>query len=180
MYTFSNRLKIGAIILTVLGALMVGYGFMDSHKSLDDVKTMLAEEASHGHHGGGHAEEATHEAMSKDSHGETEAHGDAHAEDAHHGDKHAKHVQHQIANRPWAAIYVAAFFFFMIALGTLAFYAIQRAAQAGWSPVLFRVMEGITYYVLPGGIAVLLIAFFAGDHIFIWMNLSCVNSFISS
>ena len=37
----------------------------------------------------------------------------------------------------------------MLALGTLAFYAIQRAAQAGWSPVLFRVMEGITAYSSP-------------------------------
>ncbi len=174
MYTFSNRLKIGAIILTVLGALMVGYGFMDSHKSLDNVKTMLAEEASHGHHGGGHAEETTHEAMSKDSHGETEGHGDAHAEDAHHGDKHAEHVMHQIHNRPWAAIYVAAFFFFMIALGVLAFYAIQYAAQAGWSPLLLRVMEGITAYVLPGALIVLAIAIASGTighyNIFVWMD----------
>ena len=59
----------------------------------------------------------------------------AHHEDAH--SKHVEHVQHQIANRPWAALYVAAFFFMMIALGVLAFYAIQFAAQAGWSPLLF-------------------------------------------
>jgi len=35
-----------------------------------------------------------------------------------------------------------------LSLGTLAFYAIQRASQAGWSPLLFRVMEGITAYLL--------------------------------
>jgi hypothetical protein len=58
----------------------------------------------------------------------------------------------------------------MIALGVLAFYAIQQAAQAGWSPVLFRVMEGITTYVLPGGVIVLLIAFFADSHLFIWLT----------
>ena len=61
----------------------------------------------------------------------------------------------------------------MIALGTLAFYAIQRAAQAGWSPVLYRVMEGITAYLLPGGIIVIAILAMSGfhmNHLFIWMD----------
>jgi hypothetical protein len=58
----------------------------------------------------------------------------------------------------------------MIALGVLAFYAIQYAAQAGWSPVLFRVMEAITAYVLPGALIVLAIALFAGKHLFVWMD----------
>ena len=113
MYTFSNKLKTFSFILMILGALGVGYGFMTSHKSLDEVKTMLAEEASG--HGGGHAEEATHAVV--DTHAEVAheetAHGEeTHAEDAHHGDAHAEHVQHQLANRPWSALYVAAFFFY--------------------------------------------------------------------
>lgn len=178
MYTFSKKLKTFSIILMVLGAVGVGIGFMTSHKSLDEVKTMLAEEASH--HGGGHAEEATPAvAGTHDEHGE-EAHGEtAHAEDAHHGDAHAEHVQHQIANRPWSALYVAAFFFMMIALGVLAFYAIQIASQAGWSPVLFRVMEGMTAYLLPGALIVLAIAvgshFLGHDSIFMWMNPDVIN-----
>jgi len=173
MYTISNKLKTFSIALIILGLLGVGYGFMTSHKSFEDVETMLAQESSHG---GGHAEEATHETTSQDvvasedhaqeSHGE-ESHVDAHKE-------HVEHVQHQIANRPWSALYVAAFFFFMIALGVLAFYAIQFASQAGWSPVLFRVMEGITAYVLPGGLIVLAIAIASGTighyNIFIWMD----------
>ena len=64
-------------------------------------------------------------------------------------------------------------FFFMISLGVLAFYAIQRASQTGWSPVLFRVMEGITAYMLPGGIIVLVILFLSSlhlNHLFIWMD----------
>jgi hypothetical protein len=92
-----------------------------------------------------------------------------------HDDKHAEHVQEQLAKRPWSALYVAAFFFMMISLGVLAFYAIQFAAQAGWSPLLFRVMEGITAYLLPGAIIVVAIALgshYIGHHneIFIWMN----------
>ncbi len=176
-YTFSKKLKTFSIVLMVLGILGVGYGFMTSHKSLDEVKTILAEEASLGH-GGGHAEEATHEVSVSEDHSEDAAieeeavHAEADAEN--HGDEHAEHVQHQIANRPWAALYVAAFFFMMIALGVLAFYGIQWAAQAGWSPVLFRVMEGITYYVLPGALIVLGIAVASGTighyNLFVWMD----------
>ena len=165
MYTISNRLKIVSLILIIVGAGLWTTSYISSHVSVEDVKTMLAEEASSA---GGHgAEVTTHEPAATDSHGEEEAsHDSAEAND----DEHAEHVMHQIHNRPYSALYVAAFFFFMIALGVLAFYGIQRAAQAGWSPVLFRVMEGITYYVLPGGLIVLAIALWAGDHIFIWMD----------
>ena len=170
MYTFSNKLKTFSFILIILGVLGVGYGFMTSHKSLEEVKTMIAEESAH--HGGGHAEESAHTA--------TNVHGEeAHAEKSHkaevgHDEAHALHVQHQIANRPWSALYVAAFFFMMIGLGILAFYAIQIASQAGWSPVLFRVMEAMTAYLLPGALIVLAIAVASGTighyNLFIWMD----------
>ncbi|WP_460220049.1 quinol:cytochrome C oxidoreductase [Psychroserpens sp. MEBiC05023] len=168
MYTFSSKLRLVAIALMIIGALGVTYGFMTSHKSLDEVKEMIAHEEA-GHHGGGHAAAANTHAVATDDHGNS--HGDeAHSDAGHHGDEHAEHVMHQIHNRPYAALYVAAFFFFMIALGALAFYAIQFAAQAGWSPVLFRVMEGITKYVLPGGLIVLAIAFVADSHLFVWLK----------
>lgn len=170
MYTFSNKLKIGAIVLILLGIVGWGYSYMNAHNTtVEDVKVMLAEEASE--HGGDHSAEAeTHNAASNQgeetSHGEEGTHDDAEA----HGDEHAEHVMHQIHNRPYSALYIAAFFFMMIALGALAFYAVQFASQAGWSPVLFRVMEAITYYLLPGALIVLGIAFWAGDHLFIWMD----------
>ena len=65
----------------------------------------------------------------------------------------------------------------MIALGVLAFYAIQRAAQAGWSPLLFRVMEGITAYLVPGGIIVfviLVLSVLHMNHMFVWMDADTV------
>lgn len=168
MYTFSNKLKTFSIVLMVLGLLGVGYGFMTSHKSLDEVKTMLVEEASA--HGDGHAVEASHDVSASAEHDE---------EAANHDDAHAEHVKHQIENRPWSALYVAAFFFMMIALGVLAFYGIQFASQAGWSPVLFRVMEGITAYLLPGALIVLGIAVASGTighyNLFIWMDPELVN-----
>jgi hypothetical protein len=183
MYTISNRLRLTAIVLMLVGALGVGYGFISSNKTLEEVKTMLAEGDAHGGHAqASHAEE-THkmeteahvvveDAEHSDNAHATKAHGAT--EEVHHGDAHAEHVMHAMHNRPWSAFYIAAFFFFMISLGVLAFYAIQYASQAGWSPLLLRVMEGITAYVLPGGLIVLLIAalsnFIGHYNIFVWMD----------
>ena len=94
---------------------------------------------------------------------------DHHAEHA----EHVEHVFHQLANKPWAALYVACIFFMLISLGALAFYAIQQVAQAGWSPILFRVMQGVTSYLLPGSIIFFIILLLSGfhlNHLFIWMD----------
>ena len=172
MYTFSNKLKTFSFILMILGVLGVGYSFMTSHKSLEEVKTMLIEETSE--HGGSHANETAHEATTQDGHVNKNTHEETVTEETNHDDAHAEHVKHQLENRPWSALYVAALFFMMIALGVLAFYAIQFASQAGWSPVLFRVMEGITAYLLPGAIIVLAIAVASGTighyNLFVWMD----------
>ena len=164
MYTLSNRFKIFSLSLIILGSLGWFYSYSASHLTLEEVKILLAEESHHGSHSDDthnmdHQNEKHH---NEESHHGDEAHG--------HEDEHAEHVLHQIHNRPYAALYVAAFFFMMISLGVLAFYAIQYASQAGWSPVLFRVMESITYYLLPGAIIVLLIAIVGDKHIFIWMD----------
>jgi len=160
MYTFSNRLKIGSIILMALGLLGLGVGFVSAPSTVEEAKAMVA--AQDDGHGGGHGEEASHVAAS---------------DEAHHDDAHDEHVLHQLQNRPWSALYVAAFFFFMIALGVLAFYAVQRASQAGWSPLLFRVMEGITAYLVPGGIIVfviLVLSVLHMNHMFPWMDADVV------
>lgn len=157
----------------IVGALGLGYGFITAPGSVEEVKEMLA----HDDHGGGHGEAAATASHDVDaSHGEQAAHGEATG----HGDAdaHAKHVLGQLQNKPWSALYVAAFFFMMIPLGVLAFYAIQRAAQAGWSPVLFRVMEGITAYLLPGTLIIfglLMVSGFGFNHLFHWMDPELVN-----
>ncbi|MEW5674809.1 quinol:cytochrome C oxidoreductase [Flavobacterium enshiense] len=108
-------------------------------------------------------------------HTDDDAHADkAEAHDAHaEHQKHLEHVLHQLQNKPWAALYVACIFFMLISVGVLAFYAIQWAAQAGWSPVLFRVMEGITAYLLPGSVIFFLLLVLSGmhmNHLFTWMG----------
>jgi len=177
MYDFSKKLKLWAIGLMVVGAVGIIVGFMSAPSTVEDVEHILAHQDGHG---GGHDAEAA-------THGAIEAHGEAHHQDSHndkaahaadaHDDEHTKHLEHvlgQLQNKPWSALYVACFFFMMIALGTLAFYAVNRAAQAGWSPLLFRVMEAITSY-LPVGLVIMLIILGIstighGNHLFAWMH----------
>ena len=164
MYTFTNKLRNFSVILMVVGFFGLTYGFLTSPKTVEEATAMVADV----HHGEGHNDVHSNTTNNHENHESTSAHGDGHG-----GDHHGKHLLHQLQNKPWAALYVSAFFFMMIALGTLAFYAINRAAQAGWSPVLYRVMEGITAYLLPGAIIVFVILMLSGmhfNHLFIWMD----------
>nr|WP_297913427.1 quinol:cytochrome C oxidoreductase [uncultured Allomuricauda sp.] len=147
------------------------------------------EKDTHGTKDDHHAEESQHHEAKANMHHNTAEDGDTAHSDAsgHHGEDHGaahyEHLLHQLQNRPWAALYVAAFFFFMISLGVLAFYAIQRAAQAGWSPILFRVMEGITAYLVPGGIIVFVILTLSVlhmNHMFVWMDEDVVTESMMS
>ena len=161
MYTFSSRLKMASFILMIVGLLGIGIGFMSAPTTIEESKAMVAS------HDEGHGDEQS----ADTSHAVANSHGQEHAEG--HDASHDEHVLHQLQNKPWAALYVAAFFFFMIALGALAFYAVQRASQAGWAPLLFRVMEGITSYLVPGGIIVFIILVLSVmhmNHLFVWMD----------
>ena len=163
MYTFTNKLRNFSIILMIVGFLGLTYGFLTVPDNIEEATTMVAD-AHHGEASG---------ASNHDSHGQGHQDTNLLHNEGHGVDEHGKHLLHQLQNKPWAALYVAAFFFMMIALGTLAFYAINRAAQAGWSPALFRVMEGITAYLLPGSLIVFVILFLSGmhfNHLFIWMD----------
>lgn len=158
MYTFSSKLRMSAIILMIVGLLGIGYGFISAPKTVEEAKAMVSD--SH------HDDSASLVAGGHDAHS-----------DQGHDASHDEHLLHQLQNKPWAAFYVAAFFFMMISLGVLAFYAIQQAAQAGWSPVLFRVMEGITAYLLPGAAIVFVVLLLSGmhfNHLFVWMDADVV------
>lgn len=115
MYQLPNTLRNLAFALIFIGAVGVIYGFL-TVPTLEEVKLSHPVKT-----------ELSHQNVASD---DTAA-----------SDEHALHLLHQLQNRPWAALYVAVFYFMMIALGVLVFYAIQHAAQAGWSVVLFRVME---------------------------------------
>ena len=191
MYIFALRLKITAFVLMGLGFIGLAIGFASAPSTVAEAQAMVAD--AHGGHGDAHgSEHNTHDTHATDSnkkdnhhddvnHATTYAHGeypdDAHGNDKHVDDHHGEHLLHQLQNKPWAALYVAAFFFFMIALGALLFYAIQRAAQAGWSILLYRVMEGIAAYLVPGSIIIYVFLMLTGlhaNHLFVWMDADTV------
>ena len=166
MYTLPSKLKLFAIVLMVIGALGIVTGFLTTPSNTAEVKEMMASS-----HDDNHSAEATH----NEGHDTVKnIHLDEHSEIAHDDDEaHLEHILHQLQNRPWSSLYIACFLFFMISLGVLAFYAIQIASQAGWSPVLFRVMEGITSYIIPGGIIMLILiglSAFHFNHLFVWAD----------
>ncbi|MDJ0645098.1 MAG: quinol:cytochrome C oxidoreductase [Flavobacteriaceae bacterium] len=222
MYTFSSKLKTLALAFMIIGALGIGYGFLTTPKTTEEVKEMLHKDDDHegGHAeahdngvggtsvGGGlmavaHPQDAhdvveqleapqdtshTEETHSKEGTHEEEGHTkeDAHASTGHgeeHGDGHGMseeaHLEHELTfakNRPWTAIYVAMLFFLLVSVCAFVYYCIQRAATAGWSPVLFRVMEGVSAYIVPGSIIVLAFLIWSsvghGNHMFAWMYTS--------
>ena len=159
-YKFSKQIKRLSIILMIIGAIGIAFGLYSAPSNIEEAKEIVAKMSHDGYaedhsddHGGGYGE-------------------DSYVASGHEYD-HDKHVFHQLQNKPWAAIYVPALFFMMISLGVLAFYAIQRASQAGWSIVLYRLMEGVTGYLLPGSIFVIIILVFSAlkfNHLFIWMD----------
>ena len=160
-YKFSNQIKVLSISLILIGLLGILYGFYVAPTTVDEAKEIVSSMSHDSDYGGS--------SYAESDHGDSD-HG--HESSGHEYD-HDKHVYNQLHNKPWAAIYVPALFFMMISLGVLAFYAIQRASQAGWSIVLYRIMEGITGYLFLGCIFVLIILGFSAlkfNHLFIWMD----------
>jgi len=162
MYSFSKRLRLSAIILMILGALGIAYGFLSAPNTTAQVKEMM------------HNDTVEHNENSKTLIAHNKNNTQEHkAESAENNEDDLTSTLHNMQNRPYTAIYIAMLFFFMLAIGTLAFYAVQYASQSGWSIVLFRVMEGITAYVLPGSLfilAFLIISVLNGHYYFEWMN----------
>ena len=185
MYQFSGKLKTFSLALIIFGVVGIAFSFYSgSQKTIEDAKHAI-EASNSDAHGGAHGETAAPhgEAVNHDTHAEKtdkEAHAsmiEAHSEVAaahenSHDNEHAEHVLHQLQNRPWSAFYVALFFSLGITLLVLAFYAIQRVAQVGWSVVILRVMEAITANLLPVSIimAIVVVASVMHlNHLFPWM-----------
>ncbi len=200
MYTFSSKLKTFSFILMIIGILGIGYGFLTAPKTIDEVEKILAAEEHGEHHAKAVTHEAIPaEAAPK----EAVVHAAAMPTDTlkvkdsiitpapvvekvvtkevkvSEADEHAKHEAHlknvlqQLQNKPWAALYVACIFFLLVSMGVLAFYGIQQVAQSGWSPVLFRVMQGITAYLPVGSVIFFLFLILCGlhfNHLFPWLD----------
>ena len=174
MYTFSSKLKTFSLILMAVGLLGIGYGFYTAPKDIKEVEQLLSAENHGGHGEVKHEAETTHAAKVENHEATPATHKEVSEVDAHaEHEAHLTHVLHQLQNKPWAALYVACIFFLLISMGTLAFYAIQQVAQAGWSPVLFRVMQGITAYLPVGSVLFFIFLILSGlhfNHLFVWLG----------
>lgn len=173
MYTLSSKLKLFSIILVVVGLIGIVYGFMNVPQTEDEVKQILSEKTVY--QATDHADDGSvsfiDQVRGQEGFSEKAMETSKDFGEIGHGAKsYEAHALHQMQARPWSATFTAAFFFLMLALGVLVFYAIQHASEAGWAPALFPVMEGITAYLLPGSIIVLLIVLFAGTNFYPWLD----------
>lgn len=153
MYTIPSKLKLFAAIFMIVGAIGILAGFM-STPSLEEVTSGI---------------EATYSSIDS-SLAISASDTTASASEIEH---QAQHTHSQLKNKPWSAIYTAAIYFFMISLGSLTFYALQYVSQAGWSPVLFRVMEAINAYMPIGSLimfVLLVLSALQVNQLFHWMN----------
>lgn len=175
MFEFSSKTKQLAIALTVVGAILWIVGFALNGSSSNEADHGHSSHATEHHADAGHDDHAD---ASHDDHGHAgndDYPGEAHAamiESALEHDAHAAHEAHQIANRPWSALYVAAIFFLGLGLGQLFFLGIQYVAQAGWSAGLLRVMEAQAFAIVIPLIVILIISFLGFGHVhhmFHWM-----------
>ena len=184
MYTFSPKLKLASIILMVLGLVLFGIGFfMNSSNGIDFVKEEMAahpdkyyvHETTEAHDTTTHVATETHApdvAATHESHATT---NEGHGEEMHaggHEDHHAEHLLHQYHNKPWTAFFIAAFLLTGVSAAAMFFLAIQHAAQAGWSVIVTRIMEAMTYFIPVGGVLMLIVlvaGVFDVHHMWHWM-----------
>ncbi len=170
-FSMPAKAKSFTMALMVIGLVLAGIGIatMDKSGASHDAHATTEqhmEADNHGHaEGGHHAEEGkvAHEAAHEGEHHnvETEAFG--------------PRIEYHAQDKPWTThiwsnLLVAGYYFMMVSLCALFWYAIQYAANAGWSVVIKRIPEAI-YTFIPIGFVVVLIALLLGkDNIYHWAH----------
>lgn len=157
-YQFTNRGRMFAAALLVVGLILAAIGAVQVKNHWND------------HSGAAHAEssEASHDthadATSSSAHG-TDAVIDNHASENNHG-SHSK----PWTVRLWANILLNAYYFVLFAVGGLFFVALKYAANAGWSTMIKRIPEAMSAY-LPVGFLLLFVALYLGkSEIYHWYS----------
>lgn len=83
--------------------------------------------------------------------------------------------------RWWSNLLINGFFFLAIALGALFFYALQYAAEVGWSVQLKRIFESMFAFIPIGGLVIvfiLLAGYMHKHHLYHWMDNSLYHEYI--
>lgn len=164
-YTFSPRLKMASIVLVIVGVVAYGIGLflnLQDQANPNYIDDMVAENPTLFY---GDFQSEKYQELNQ-----THLTGDENPQMA--------QWKHHVANRPWAAFMVPAYYAFGIAGAALFFLCIQFASNSGWSMVITRVMEGIASFIPIGGVLLLLV--FIGsalglNHLFHWMDPSLID-----
>ena len=162
-YTFSPRLKMTSLILILVGVLIYGVGLYLNFQDKADptyIENLVDENPQEFY---GEFQTAEFQKLN-------------HTPEAHAA--HMHHLENQLANRPWAAFLVPSYLALGIAGAALFFLSIQFVANAGWSMVVTRVMEGISTFIPVGGILILIVVVGAamhGNHLYHWMDTSLID-----
>lgn len=162
-YTFSPRLKMASLIAIIVGVIFFGIGVflnIQDQSNPDYITNMVKDNPEMFF---GEYQTAEYQALNSSE--------KAKADQMH-------MWENQLANRPWAAFLVPAYYAFGIAGAALFFLAIQFAANSGWPIVISRVMEGVASFIPYGGILILIIMFAAAlgmNHLFHWMDPTLID-----
>ncbi|MBO3698477.1 quinol:cytochrome C oxidoreductase [Roseivirga sp. E12] len=157
---------ISGVVLLLVGAWLSSTGGHGEDHGGDDHTTELAEADGHGaaektegdHHEGDDKKGADHDA-------DNAGHG-ADAGEHEGGESHEKGWFERVVMDVW----VNNVYFTGLALIGLFFFAIQYAAQAGWSTYILRIPLSMASWILPAGILMLLTFIFFNHDIFHWTH----------
>ncbi|WP_422354539.1 quinol:cytochrome C oxidoreductase [Roseivirga pacifica] len=160
IFDFTAGLKKKLTIAFVVGAVLLLIG------------AMLPSGGHHeagGDHGGDHVENThdTDDHAAADSH--DEGHGNALAEASGEGDAEAGHGGGWF-KRFKIDFWINNVYFTGLAIIGLFFFAIQYAAQAGWSAYILRIPLAMSHWILPAGILMVITYFLFGHDIFHWTH----------
>jgi len=161
-FVFSPKAKRFSIILMVLGLVFVGLGIanLGGHDNKHEAKT---ETAARGEHGVATHEAEGHHAAAHEEHGNVPNEAFGPRMEFHPLDKPAN-------TRIWANFMIVGYFFLMISLVSLMWYAIQYVANAGWSVGIKRVPEAIMTFI-PVPFVLLMIGLLMGKNdIYHWAH----------
>lgn len=159
MYKVSKKTRLLSFALIVVGIVLFAIGYnINHHITTEDLKQFIAD----------NPEYYTNEIVSSTHHLTVD----------NSPEEILKKAEHQVHNRPWSALMVAAYLFFGIGVTALFFLAVQHAAQAGWSVVVHRVMEAVSSIIPVAGFFVLIVALGAAlhwNHLYHWMDPDLVD-----
>jgi hypothetical protein len=170
IFEFGSGLRKKLAIAFISGIVLMAIGWALSGNSEHGDEHAHEGDHTETTHDGGHDADASHEGNHDDEgHGAAYADaGEGHGEDGHGGGwfKRFK-VDFWINN----------VYFTGLALIGLFFFAIQYAAQAGWSAYIIRVPLAMAHWIAPAGILMIAAYFLFGHDIFHWTHSDLYNEF---